>query len=87
MARIHHRHRDRVLQVWGCCCGLCKQYQGYNPDTEIHHIKPQREGGTDTDDNLIPLCLLCHTMVRKGQIVFDRNKLLSELKILLDKRR
>jgi len=85
MARVHHRHRDRILRIWGFCCGFCKRYHGYDPNVEIHHIVPQKKGGSSEEDNLIPLCLSCHTLVRKGVLKFDPKKLLAELKILLDK--
>lgn len=37
-----------------CCC-LCKSL-----GVEVHHIIPQSEGGTDTEDNASPLCPSCH---------------------------
>jgi 5-methylcytosine-specific restriction endonuclease McrA len=85
MARIHHRHRNRVLQVWGHVCGLCHARPDTLANLEIHHIVPQRDGGPDDDTNLIPLCTTCHTMVRQSIIIFDQKKLLENLKILLDK--
>lgn len=38
-------------------CGL--------PFQEIHHIIPKKAGGSDKDENLIPLCHKCH---RKGRL-------------------
>lgn len=37
-----------------CCC-LCKSL-----GVEVHHIIPQSENGTDTEDNAAPLCPSCH---------------------------
>jgi hypothetical protein len=36
------------------CC-LCKAL-----GVEVHHIVPQEEGGSDTEDNAAPLCPSCH---------------------------
>jgi 5-methylcytosine-specific restriction endonuclease McrA len=54
--RIHHRHRARILRQWNNRCGLCKQEK----HCEIHHKIRQKDGGSDKDDNLIPLCEDCH---------------------------
>ena len=40
-----------------CCC-ICHSFCG--PNMEIHHIVPLSEGGTDDEDNGIPLCFNCH---------------------------
>ena len=37
-------------------CDRCGQTQ----HVEIHHIKYQVYGGTDTPENLVPLCMGCH---------------------------
>ncbi|MBE3659132.1 HNH endonuclease [Vibrio navarrensis] len=38
------------------CC-IC-----YRPFVEIHHIKPQSEGGSDDIENAAPLCASCHDL-------------------------
>ena len=38
------------------CCICHKKY------VEVHHIKPQAEGGQDTEDNAAPLCPSCHEL-------------------------
>ena len=40
---------------------------------EIHHIKYQSNGGTDTPNNLITLCTKCHTTInhKEGKILYD----------------
>ena len=40
-----------------CCC-ICHSFCG--PNMEIHHIVPLSGGGTDDEDNGIPLCFNCH---------------------------
>ena len=32
---------------------------------EVHHIKAQADGGSDTFENAIPLCFDCHAIVRQ----------------------
>ena len=39
------------------CC-VCHEFAGRNVD--IHHSVPQGQGGPDTLDNAIVLCLPCH---------------------------
>jgi hypothetical protein len=45
-----------VLSARRCC--VCRQFKGVG--IEVHHIKPQSEGGADTLDNAIALCFDCH---------------------------
>jgi hypothetical protein len=42
------------------CC-ICHKFCGVK--IELHHIKPASEGGEDTYENCIPLCLDCHVEV------------------------
>lgn len=37
-------------------CEQCRLNGRYTPATEIHHIKPLSEGGTNDESNLMPLC-------------------------------
>lgn len=41
-----------------CRCVLC-----HKPFVDIHHIKPQAEGGDDTIDNAVALCPYCHNLI------------------------
>ena len=52
---------DEVLVKCGRHCCLCGKYAGLK--TELHHIKQAADGGEDTADNCIPLCLECHAEV------------------------
>lgn len=38
-------------------CVICQQ-----PFVEVHHIRPQSEGGDDTIENAAPLCARCHDL-------------------------
>jgi hypothetical protein len=42
-------------------CHFC----GCGEQIEEHHILPQRFGGLDCDDNLLPLCRTCHIKLEK----------------------
>lgn len=52
---------DEVLVKCGRHCCLCGKYAGLK--IELHHIKQAADGGEDTADNCIPLCLDCHAEV------------------------
>ena len=44
-------------------CELCKRDGRYTDATEVHHIKPLSEGGTNDADNLMALCHSCHSRI------------------------
>ncbi len=44
-------------------CEQCKSEGRYTLATEIHHIKPLAEGGTNDLDNLMSLCRSCHAKI------------------------
>jgi len=53
---------DEVLVRCGRHCCLCGMYAGTK--IELHHIIQVADGGEDTVDNCIPLCLNCHAEVK-----------------------
>lgn len=56
--------RDVVERLLVAChrhCCICHKPAGSK--MEIHHIVPEAEGGEDTEENGIPLCLDCHAEV------------------------
>ena len=53
---------ENALVACGRHCCLCHKFCGIK--MEIHHIKPQAEGGPDTFENAIPLCFDCHGDMR-----------------------
>jgi hypothetical protein len=53
--------REEALLACKRHCAWCEQSQGIT--IECHHIVPQSEGGDDSFDNCIPLCLNCHGKV------------------------
>ncbi|MBI2910021.1 MAG: SUMF1/EgtB/PvdO family nonheme iron enzyme [Chloroflexi bacterium] len=52
---------ERLLVACHRRCCLCEKFVGNK--MEIHHIVPKSEGGQDTEENGIPLCLECHAEV------------------------
>lgn len=40
---------------------MCKAKGRYTTATEVHHIKPLVEGGTNEETNLMALCKPCHS--------------------------
>ncbi|MES2660665.1 MAG: HNH endonuclease signature motif containing protein [Verrucomicrobiota bacterium] len=49
----------RNLAKWKSAhrCCIC-----HKPFVEVHHLKPQADGGDDTLDNAAPLCASCHDL-------------------------
>lgn len=39
---------------------------------EIHHLIERNDGGTNTPENLIPICSNCHSKVHEGLIKLDK---------------
>ena len=44
-------------------CEQCRLQGKYTMATEVHHIKPLSEGGTNDEVNLMPLCKSCHSRI------------------------
>ena len=44
-------------------CEMCKRQGIFTAATEVHHIKPLADGGTNDFDNLMPLCKSCHSSI------------------------
>ncbi len=55
--------------VYGAACLNC----GWDKDvTDVHHITPRSEGGTDAIENLVVLCPNCHRRADKGALTRER---------------
>lgn len=54
--------RNNVLVKCKRHCCLCGKYVGNN--IELHHIRQKADGGSNTEDNCIPLCFNCHAEVK-----------------------
>lgn len=72
--------RNYVVERAKGRCQLCgceapfKDKDGL-PYLEIHHIRPVREGGVDSAENLVALCPNCHRKVEISDDANDRKKL------------
>lgn len=54
--------KTKAMLSCGRRCCICHKFCGNK--MEVHHIKAQADGGTDSFDNAIPLCFDCHADVR-----------------------
>jgi len=62
------RRLRRLVLARDPLCISCRSAGRIVPATEADHIKPRREGGPDSLDNLQGLCKSCHTKkTRAGQ--------------------
>ena len=50
-------------------CMECEKNNRLTPATEVHHIIPVADGGTNSYDNLAALCKSCHS-----RITFKENR-------------
>lgn len=53
----------------GWKCRHCNNRAGLHP----HHIVYRSAGGTDTMDNLVTLCWICHRAVHDGFLTCERH--------------
>jgi hypothetical protein len=53
---------EKALLDCGRCCCICHKFCGFK--IELHHIKQSSEGGEDSYENCLPLCLDCHAEVK-----------------------
>lgn len=67
-------YRSLVLRVfrrdrWTCKNPLCRKTRNLTP----HHIIKRSQGGSDTEDNMITLCVKCHDEIHNMRIVLVRS--------------
>ncbi|NHC37048.1 HNH endonuclease [Scytonema millei] len=53
---------EKALLDCGRCCCICHKFCSFK--IELHHIIQRSEGGEDSYENCIPLCLDCHAEVK-----------------------
>lgn len=70
--------RQQVYNKYNGHCAYCGCELEYK-DMQVEHIKPQRIGGTDDIENLIPTCRLCNHYKRGNDLDSFRNWLLGGL--------
>jgi hypothetical protein len=61
MGKFKPEDVEKLLVACHRCCCVCHRYCGVK--MEIDHIIPQAEGGPDTCENAISVCLECHAEI------------------------
>jgi len=69
---------DRILAKCGRCCCICRRFAPLH--LQVHHIEERSSGGLDDEDNLIAVCLTCHSDVHT-QTLLSRRFTREELKL------
>lgn len=57
MSFSHSVKEEALVKSRRCCC-ICNEFAGLY--TNVHHIVPENQGGPDTIENAMVLCLRCH---------------------------
>lgn len=70
-----------ALAACGRCCCICHKFCGTK--INLHHIKQSADGGDDTLDNCIPLCLDCHEDMGKADPKHSTGKHYTERELRL----
>ena len=69
---LWYKLRDAVMQRDSHICQPCLEKDRLTPATEVDHIIPKSQGGTDNPDNLQAICTPCHkdkTQVEQGKSI------------------
>ena len=74
---IPQQRVDEIMAKCGRHCCICRRFEPLH--LQVNHIIPLSEGGTDDADNLIPVCLTCHSDVHT-QTTLTRRFSVEELK-------
>lgn len=63
--------RRGVIARDGGRCRICGKDLSRVPSwlTEVHHVQPRSEGGSDHPSNLITLCIMCHRRITTDAIL------------------
>ncbi|MFZ1934405.1 MAG: HNH endonuclease signature motif containing protein [Thermoguttaceae bacterium] len=77
MDKIPEDMIDRMMVKCARRCCICRRFRPTK--LQVHHIVERNEGGTDDEDNLIVICLSCHTDVH-SKVPFARRFSCDELK-------
>ncbi len=62
---LYERLRQQVLQRDGWRCQCCAT----RLNLEVHHKEFRSRGGDDSEENLITLCALCHSLSHRSSSV------------------
>ena len=73
---------DKMMVLCGRHRCVCRRFRPTK--LQVHHIRERAYGGTDDEDNLIVICLSCHTDIH-SDVPFARRFTAEELKMHRDK--
>ncbi len=60
---LYEHLRQQVLRRDGWRCQIC----GTMLNLEVHHQELRSRSGDDSEQNLITLCVACHSLVHRGK--------------------
>jgi hypothetical protein len=72
---------NQVLVDTGRCCAICHKFCGFK--IELHHIKQKSDGGEDSYENCIPLCLDCHAEVKSYDPHHPKGRKYSDKELIM----
>ena len=67
---IPQQVQDELMAKCGRRCCICRRFAPLH--LQIHHITEKAEGGDDDPDNLIVVCLTCHSDAHAGTVLSKR---------------
>lgn len=62
MVALGNGHATITIQLHPFC-EMCLRSGRYTQATEVHHVLPISQGGTNAQDNLMSLCKPCHSRI------------------------
>ena len=65
--RPWRRVRERILKRDSYLCQPCKRQDRLTLATQVDHVIPQFEGGSDEEDNLQGICDPCHEVKTQAE--------------------
>lgn len=65
--------KKRLREEHGCRCYNC----GSSIDVQYHHIVPLAVGGTNSINNIVPLCYSCHSLVHGAKEAIKKRQLVN----------
>jgi hypothetical protein len=77
MSEIPPERIDSMMVKCGRRCCICRRFRPTK--LQVHHIVERNAGGTDDEDNLIVICMSCHSDVHT-KVPFARRFSVEELK-------
>ena len=69
--------QEKIYKAYDGRCAYCGRRIEYE-DMQVDHLIPQRNGGTDSFDNLMPSCRLCNHYKRAHSLTTFR-KMIEEI--------